>query len=135
MRWCSCVMLFTLLCACRPATGLAQVLRAAQQPRAITVNAADDAVQPPRGVVTLRAALAAIRPGGRITFAPALNGREIRLTQIAGGGSATAPRPNEVVANYGTVGGGSANRAGYYATAAVGNCSAVLAGVDNEADG
>lgn len=68
------VWLILLLGTLRPATALPQV-SFISQPRAIVVNAADDAVQPPRGAVTLRAALAAIRPGGRITFAASLNGR------------------------------------------------------------
>lgn len=75
------VWLILLLGTLRPATALPQV-SFFSQPRAIVVNAADDAVQPPRGTVTLRAALAAIRSGGRITFAASLNGREIRLTRI-----------------------------------------------------
>ena len=52
------------------------------QPFKLVVNADGDAEFPPPGSVTLRAALAAIRSGGRITFAPSLNGREILLTQL-----------------------------------------------------
>ena len=73
-------LLLTLL-ASAPAGGHGYQ-QVALPPRAVTVNTADDAEAPPPGAVTLRAALAAVRPGGRITFDPSLNGQSILLTQI-----------------------------------------------------
>ena len=65
------------------ATGPAGAAKKPKAPRAMVVNSLADDAAPPSGTVTLRSALARIRPGGRITFARALDGGTIRLTQVA----------------------------------------------------
>ena len=51
-------------------------------PVLVTVNSAGDPEVQQPGEVTLRAALASVRSGGRVTFAPELSGREILLTRV-----------------------------------------------------
>ncbi len=54
----------------------------AKAPRALVVDSLADDAAPANGTVTLRSALARIRPGGKITFARALDGGTIRLTLV-----------------------------------------------------
>jgi hypothetical protein len=56
--------------------------RAEAAPAALVVNSPGDLDPPPAGVVTLRSAIRRVRPGGRITFAAALDGRTIRLSTV-----------------------------------------------------
>ena len=51
----------------------------ATAPRKVVVDSVEDVQPPPPGTTTLRAALETVRSGGKITFAPALNGGIIRL--------------------------------------------------------
>lgn len=73
--------LFLVLWAGVPANGQFHAATTASS-RGVTVNSAGDEETPPPGTVTLRAALAGVRSGGRIIFAPELNGREILLTRV-----------------------------------------------------
>ncbi|MBP7147306.1 MAG: right-handed parallel beta-helix repeat-containing protein [Acidobacteria bacterium] len=50
--------------------------------RNVVVNSLEDSASPPAGTVTLRAALAAVRNNGRITFDPALDGGTIELSIV-----------------------------------------------------
>ena len=59
----------------------------------IIVNSLGDEAQPGRGTMTLRAALTAVRPGGAVKFAPALDGGTICLAVI---GSEHTILPGEV---------------------------------------
>jgi len=72
-----------LAAAALVATGPAAAAKKPKAPRAMVVNSLADDAAPPAGTVTLRSALARIRPGGKITFARALDGGTIRLTQVA----------------------------------------------------
>lgn len=51
-------------------------------PRAIVVTSLEDALAPPEGEMTLRAAIQLLAPGGTITFDPALDGQTIDLVLI-----------------------------------------------------
>ena len=68
---------------CWLAIWLASAGAAAARGGTIRVNSADDSTAPPAGVVTLRSALAALKPGGRIEFDPSLDGGTIWLTLVA----------------------------------------------------
>ena len=63
------------LCLLLPAVPAA----AASGPAAIVVTSLKDLDPPPAGKTTLRSAVRRIAPGGRITFAAALNGRTVEL--------------------------------------------------------
>ncbi len=49
---------------------------------AIVVGSLDDTASPPAGTVTFRSAFNSLASGGRITFAPSLNGKVINLTIV-----------------------------------------------------